>query len=478
MRMRDRRIPSRLLVPALAIASFLLASSALAQESGSNTGQFQSAAQSGLFAAIFTSFGAGVVASLTPCVFPMVPMTVAFFGAKEAQSRAKAFSLSGAFVLGIACLFTPMGVGFALAGKSMGSFLGNTYVVLFLAAIFFALAASMFGAFEMALPSGLNNKLATKGGAGYGGAFVAGLVMGLIAAPCTGPFLTGLLTWIADAAGRNGGSPTTSILFGGTSMFAFSLGLGLPFFLAGGFALNMPKGGAWMMGIKWASGVAFSYLALSYLRDAPQFGLQKLVSTTSRYGTIALALVVSGLMLGSIHISAEQRKSAIAHWSKRAKLASIIPAVAGTFMLLSWLAKVDPILSAQAAEPTLAAKGSDCAAAAQINWETSEPTVLGAAKTEKKPVLVDFGASWCAACKELEEQTWPNAAVRKEASRYVALKVDGSNDEDAEYKRLAAKYKVVGLPVVLLLDADGNEKARFTEFVKPDKMTAALTLVH
>src|SRR5207253_5619507 len=134
---------------------------------------------------------------------------------------------------------TPMGVVSALSGKLMGSALSNMWVVLTLAALFTALAASMFGAFELALPSSLTNKLSTVGGVGFKGAFVMGLVMGLIAAPCTGPFLTGMVTVIAKSR---------DVWLGTASLFSFALGLGVLFFVAGAFAVNLPKGGAWMMG--------------------------------------------------------------------------------------------------------------------------------------------------------------------------------------------------------------------------------------
>ena len=122
-----------------------------------------------------------------------------------------------------------MGVASALSGKLLGSALWNTHVVLALAGLFLALAASMFGAFEIALASGINNKLSTVGGVGYKGAFVMGLVMGLIAAPCTGPFITGMVVYVAQ---------TKSIALGCASFFSFSLGRGVMFCVAGGFAGN------------------------------------------------------------------------------------------------------------------------------------------------------------------------------------------------------------------------------------------------
>src|SRR4051812_34626745 len=266
----------------------------------------------GKLVAVLASFGFGFVASLTPCVYPMVPITVSIFGATEAKSRWRGAALSATFVLGIAALFTPMGIVSALSGKLMGSALSNSFVVVGLAILFAALAASMFGAFELALPSGLNNKLSTVGGFGYKGAFVMGLVMGLIAAPCTGPFLTGMVTVIAS---------TKSVVLGSAALFSFALGLGVLFFVAGAFAVNLPKGGAWMMGIKWISGVGLAYMAFAYLRDKFEPIRHIVAHPSYGFGAVAAIILVIGVGLGVVHIVAERRKSPIAHLSRRMKLA-------------------------------------------------------------------------------------------------------------------------------------------------------------
>lgn len=411
--------------------------------------------------AVVVSFGVGVVSSLTPCVFPMVPITVSIFGATDAQSRWRGAALSATFVLGIATLFVPLGIAAALTGSLMGSALANPWVVSFIAIIFLALASSMFGAFEIALPASLTNKLSTVGGVGFKGAFILGLVMGLIAAPCTGPFVTGMLVSIAQ---------TKSILVGGVSMFSFALGLGLLFFLAGAFAVSLPKGGAWMLGIKWGSGVVLAYMAFAYLRDSfPP--VKSLVSESTTYGIIGTTILFVGLVLGGIHIAAERRKSPIAHLSKPMKLASIVPSVAGAFMFFSW---GQGYLAAQERLSAEAEALKSGALAPLIAWETNEDAGRVAATQASKPVIVDFGAEWCKACKELDELTWPNPNVRAEAQRFVSIKVDATNDEDPNVVRLQKKYGVVGLPTVVVLNADGEEKARFNEFVTADKMAAAI----
>jgi thiol:disulfide interchange protein DsbD len=370
--------------------------------------------------------------------------------------------LSLTFVAGIVCLFTPMGVVSALTGRGFGSALGNGWVVAGIATVFLALSASLFGAFEIALPQSLNNRLSSVGGSGYRGALLLGLVCGLVAAPCVGPFLFGLLGWIAT---------TRNVALGSSAMAFYGLGLGTLFFVVGAFAVSLPKAGAWMVGIKWVGGVALAYMALAYVRDAlPKETVHKLAHSGVAYGMTAAAILAVGLVLAAVHIAAERRKSRFAHLSRPMKLASILPAVAGSLMLVTWWQ----------IPGTNALSGDDTRAvgASEVKWESSEPRALARAASERKPLLVDFGASWCGACKELDEKTFPDPRVRAQGARFVALHVDATDDDDPEVARVRAKYGAKeGLPVVVLLGSDGKEAVRFTEFVPPDRLAAALATV-
>jgi len=450
-----RRLISSLVGLALVLWPVL----ALADDGGSDTGAFQRYLAQGTFIALGASYVFGLATSLTPCVYPMIAITVSVFGAKEAKSRWQGALLSLTFVMGIVCLFTPMGVASAMTGKGFGSALGNPWIVGAIAVVFLTLAASLFGAFELALPASLNNRLSSVGGAGYRGAFLLGLVCGLVAAPCVGPFLFGLLGWIAT---------TRNVALGSAAMALYGLGLGTLFFVVGTFAVNLPKAGAWMMGVKWVGGVCLAYMALAYVRDAlPKDLLHKVAHADLVYGVIGMVVLGAGLALGGTHVAAERRKSPIARLSKPTKLASIVPAIAGLFMVISWYQA-----SSASASATTASQ------AAALQWETSEPVAIAKATEQHKPVLIDIGATWCGACKELDEKTFPDPLVRAAGQRFVALHVDASDDDDPAVAKVREKYHLTAaLPVVLLLDSRGQEAKRFTEFVPPDRFAEALATV-
>jgi thiol:disulfide interchange protein DsbD len=414
-------------------------------DGGGAAGAFERALAQGPAVAAGAAFVGGLLVSLTPCVYPMIAITVSVFGANEAKSRGQAALLSGVFVMGIAVMFTGLGVGAALSGAVFGSFLSNPWVVGGISLVFLAMAASMFGAFELALPSGLNNKLATVGGIGYGGAFILGLVSALVAAPCTGPVLTGILLWIA-ASHR--------VLLGTGVMFAFALGLGLPFFLVGTFAVSLPKGGSWMLAVKWFFGVVLAVVALYFLGNVLP-PLQHLVGRSVLFAIVPAAMVAAGLALAWVHVAAEKRNAKHPGWSKPAKLVSIPLAILGAFQLIGWIQLP---------------KG-------ELQWLDSEAEGLQLAEREHRPVIVDFGAAWCGACKELTSHTFADANVRSEAGRFVAVRVDATDEDNAQVSAIEKKYKVVGLPTVVVLDSRGKEQARFNEFVPPERFLAAIRAV-
>jgi thioredoxin:protein disulfide reductase len=399
---------------------------------------FERGIAQGPLSAALTAFIGGLLVCLTPCVYPMIAITVSVFGARQSRSRRHAMALSTAYVLGISAMFTPLGVVAGYTGSLFGAALAKPWVLALVAVVFLALAASMFGAFDFVVPASLNNKLASIGGVGYGGAFLIGAVSGLIAAPCTGPVLTGILLWIGK---------TKSAPIGAAALFAFSLGLGLPFWLVGTFAVSLPKAGSWMVAVKSVFGIVLSAAALYFLKSAfPQLAHVSLANP--RFLAAAAALIFAGLALGAVHLTFEKGATLVA----MRKAAGIVASVAGVLLLVGWLE---------------APRG-------KLSWEGSEEAARTRAETERRPMLVDFTAEWCGACKELSRITFSDPSVMAEAGRFVALKVDATNEDDLAVDKVKDRYGVVGLPTVVLLGSDGVERARFTEFVPPDRFLAAI----
>jgi thiol:disulfide interchange protein DsbD len=430
-----------------ALAVLLLPAAALAQEPDA----FTRALEKGPFFAGVAAFLGGLLTAATPCVYPMIAITVSIFGAREATSRRQAMLLSASFVLGIVALFTPMVVGAALTGKLFGTFLSNKWVVLGLVIVFTTLASSMFGAFEMVLPDSLMQRLSAVGGVGYGGAFVLGLVSGLVAAPCTGPVLTGVLLWIGK---------TQNVALGSVVGATFALGLGLPFFLVGAFAVSLPKGGKWMLGVKSFFGIVILAYAMHLLTVFP--AVRSLARPDTAFRGIAAAAGVVGLLLGAVHV--DWNDGGVG--TKVRKGLGVALAVVGPALV--WTAWELP-KEAQAATP----------GAVALTWEHSEQEASARAKTEKRPLLVDFTADWCAACKEIAKETFsdPRVMAKAVAANFVAVKVDATNDEDPQVDAVKGKYKVVGLPTVVIFDSTGRERKRFNEFVGPDSFLAAMESV-
>jgi len=405
----------------------------------------RAALQSGSWvSALAIAFAAGVATSLTPCVYPMIVITVSVFGARQATSKLAAAKLSAAFVLGIAALFTPLGVVAALTGDVFGSQLSNPIVLWGLALFFLALAASMLGAFELDLPAGLKNRLAMTGGEGIKGAFILGLVNSLIAAPCTGPVVGFLLTWVGT---------TRDVVFGASSFFAYSLGLGMLFFFVGTFSMSLPKSGQWLEGIKSVFGIVMIAAAFYFVRELIP-GFSELASHTSMFLLISCALIAAGVAVGGVHLGFHG-----ASLLQRVRKGSgIALAVAGLCGVIGYLEALPE--------------------GAQLAWNEDYNSAKSHALTSGKPLLVDFGASWCGACGELDRHTFSDERVVREGQRFVTVRVDLSPGKDTPDKQaILASYAQRGLPLVVLHDSQGKEAARVTSFVEAPKFLEIMRTV-
>ena len=386
-------------------------------------------------------FAGGILTSLTPCVYPLIPITVSIFGANESAGLFKSFLLSVVYVIGIVVMYAILGVAVASTGAVFGQIMANPWVVGFISLILVTLGLSMFGVFEIRLPYSVQNRLNTVGGAGFAGAFAMGTVAGVIAAPCTGPALAVVLTYIAT---------TGSLFLGFWLMFTYALGMGLLFIGIGTFSgllSALPRSGGWMYVLENVFGIAIITMALYFLKDVFQ-PLQNFLQNSLPFFAIAGGLVLVGLWLGKL----TQRFSGIPARLKYQKACGLLLAVIGAFMFVG---------------------GIQQPAGPQLNWVYDEAEGFEIAQQENKLVMLDFYASWCAACNELDHQTYADPVVADRLADYVNVKLDFTRTSETT-KALTEKYEIPGLPVVIFLDADRKVLKRLAGFVNAEDMLGIL----
>ena len=428
-------MPTRLLIGPirwqrdLPVVVLVLLAGAILAPAAAHAEAFSDAAGRGAVRAFLFAFTAGFLTSLTPCVYPMIPITISVFGGRGGVRRIHAVALATLYVAGIATMVGTLGTTFALLGRAFGTFLANPWVVVPLALFFFAMAASMFGAFDLALPSGLQQRLARVGGRGFLGAFLMGLVGGLIAAPCTGPPLAGILAYVATT--RDG-------LRGFLLLATYAAGIGVPFWAIAGFSLHLPKSGAWMEGVKSVFGIALAVAGLYYLRVVfPP--LAQLTGRSPAFLAVALAVVGLGILLGAVHLSFRADPRA-----RLRKALGIALAVAGLFAAINYVLT-----------PRIA-----------LRWLPTEAAGLAHARVRGKPVVMDFTADWCLPCREFEVSVFARPEVATLLEDFVLVKIDLTReDQDDALPALKDRYGVSTLPAVRFLAPGGQIVGRIDNLV-------------
>ncbi|XGC80297.1 protein-disulfide reductase DsbD family protein [Bdellovibrio bacteriovorus] len=407
---------------------------------------FQKFLGTSMAAGLLFVFLAGVFTSFTPCIFPMIPITLAVLGNRaESRTRKQNLLASCVYVLGIATTYSMLGLIAASTGGIFGATLGNPYVLGAVTLIFLLMALSMYGLFELQVPAFIRNRLgAGKTKQSVGGIYVTGMIAGVVASPCVGPVLVAILTYVAS---------TQNMLFGFLYLFTYALGLGL-IFIALGFSeellKKLPRSGPWMNGSKFILGtlmLSAFYYYLDLLVPARLFDLAFGV------GLIVLASIY-GAFINGAHLSALLRirkglmQAVLVVGIGYLGLAAfdLRPYLHGRFMATNSLNKID-----------------------SIQWQPYSDEALEQAAKDGKPVIIDFWADWCAACHELEQQTFTDMRVRAMGNKFVFLKFDATKDSE-QLKALKKKYNIQGLPTVVFINPNGVwiDALTLTQFEKPE----------
>ncbi|MCG9728335.1 protein-disulfide reductase DsbD [Shewanella sp. Isolate13] len=394
-------------------------------------------------------FGLGVGLALTPCVFPMYPILSGIIvGQGKKLSTAKAFSLSMVYVQGMAITYSLVGLIVASAGMKYQAALQHPAVLIVLAILFFVLSLSMFGLYDLKLPSKWQEKMNSlsnnqKGG-NVIGVFVMGIISGLVASPCTTAPLSGALIYVAQ---------TGDLMQGFLALYVLSMGMGLPLLIIGTSGGKiLPRAGSWMDVIKTIFGFLLIAVSIVMLgRIWPGFISDLLWSIWG------IALV--GYLM-------HQNKLTEFNWKQTTRSVLLMLALLGSFSygMQAVMAK----LGFNTHTSVAASSAAENHGFKRIKSLDDLNTELAAATAEGKTVMVDFYADWCVACKEFEAITFKDAQVLERMDKMVLLQADVTKNDAIDIE-LLEHYNILGLPTLLMFDENGavRDELRVTGFMRP-----------
>ena len=367
----------------------------------------------------------GLALNLTPCVYPLIGVTIAYFGNQGGGPR-RVLILAILFVLGIALMFSGVGVAVALSGGLFGAAMQNPFVLSAVAAMMLVLAASSFGLFVIQPPQFMA-QWAGAARPGYAGSFLMGLGMGVVAAPCIGPIVLGLLLMVE----RSG-----SALFGFALFFTLAIGLGLPYIglaMAAGNIRRLPRSGEWLAWIEQLFGFILVGLAIYFLDPVlPNHVMSRILPYYA---------AAAGIFLGFLSPAGR-------NWRPFLVLRSAIGIASVAALIFMMIPR---------------------AQAMPVEFQPFDVARLGSATAERKPVLVDFRADWCIPCREMDHSTFIDPAVVRESKRFVRMRAD-LTAQDTRNAALMQQFKIQGVPTILLIDSNGKIRNQKVGYIGAKEM--------
>jgi len=383
--------------------------------------------KSGILLSLIFIFLAGLALNLTPCVYPLIPITIGYFGGQAEGKTSRLFLLGLLYMLGMAITYSVIGVVTSLSGAVFGTLLQNPIVIIGIVLLFVALALSQFGVYEFKLPDAL---VAKAGGAKGGafGAFFMGLTMGIVAAPCIGPFVLGLVTYVAAK-----GDP----YYGFLMFFVLALGLGFPYLLLAIFSgkiKSLPRAGIWMEGVEHIFGFLLIGMAIYFLDPILPKSIQ------------GYLLPIFGIIAAIILLFIDKT-------ANNAKGFRIFKTI---FSLIVIAISIYSLIPKENLEP---------------EWRNFSIQAYETSMKNNERMVIDFYADWCIPCKELDALTFSDERVIKEMGRFTNYKLDMTKTTD-ENEALRKRFNVIGMPTVLIIDSQSKEMNRITGFVNAEEFLA------
>jgi thiol:disulfide interchange protein DsbD len=386
--------------------------------SGGKQASQKSSASESVWLTLLAIFLGGMALNLTPCVYPLIPITISYFGGKSENIKGQTILHGILYILGLSITNSFLGLSAALSGGILGSILQHPIVLVFVSGVLVAMGMSFFGLWEIRIPMQIT-KLASKNYTGFFGTFFMGLTLGIVAAPCLGPFILGLLTYVGQR-----GDP----LWGFLCFFVLSLGLGIPLSILAIFSgkvSRLPKSGDWMLWIRKFMGWVLLGMAV--------FMAWPIISNSIvKTGLMAGVLIAAGIHLGFLDKTGAKIKF-FPHIKKAIGIAIICGAVV-----------------------YMSSKGGEVK---EVQWLKYDESVFEIAKEQGKPAILDFYADWCRPCVEMEKRVFVDPEVIKLSSKFITMRLDVTKSEPF-HDKVMRQYGVRGIPTIIFINREGVEEKR------------------